>query len=139
MIKSGGKAPAKKRLLSGKYPVVVRSGAEAAWLGTKSLGGASVWTLDLDDFAGSFCGDGAYPLVNHLRNSLGFPPKPTTTAAPTTTPDPIKDFCKGRPDGLYPNAADETTYFQCFRGNTYLHSCQPGLVFVDACKCCNYP
>ncbi|KAL2090876.1 hypothetical protein ACEWY4_013139 [Coilia grayii] len=109
--------------------------AKAQWLSAKNLGGASVWTLDLDDFGGSFCGDGAYPLVLHLRNSLGFPPKPTTTPAPTTTPDPIKNFCVGRPDGLYPNPADATTYFQCFRGNTYLHSCQPGLVYHDTCKC----
>lgn len=109
------------------------------WLTGNNLAGAFVWTLDLDDFAGQFCEDGKYPLVNHLRNSLGFPPKPTTAPAPVTTRDPLTSFCSGRPDGLYPNPQDETTYFQCFHGNTYLHRCQPGLVFVDACKCCNYP
>ncbi|KAJ8360533.1 hypothetical protein SKAU_G00170580 [Synaphobranchus kaupii] len=109
------------------------------WLQGNNLGGAFVWTLDMDDFNGQFCADGKYPLVNHLRNSLGFPPKPTTTAAPTTTADPITTFCSGRPDGLYTNPYDETTYFQCFRGNTYIHSCQPGLIYVDACKCCDYP
>lgn len=79
----------------------------------------------------------------HLCNTeslfTGFPPKPTTTPRPTTTADPITTFCDGKPDGLYPNPADETTYFQCYRGNTYLHKCQPGLVFVDNCKCCDYP
>ncbi|KAL0181759.1 hypothetical protein M9458_024165, partial [Cirrhinus mrigala] len=95
------------------------------WLNSLNLGGASVWTLDLDDFAGQFCYHGAYPLVNHLRNALGFPPKPTTTPRPTTTADPITTFCVGKPDGLYPNPADEATYFQCYRGNTYLHKCQP--------------
>ncbi|XP_064162097.1 acidic mammalian chitinase-like [Anguilla rostrata] len=109
------------------------------WVQGNNLGGAFVWSLDMDDFAGQFCADGKYPLVNHLRNSLGFPPKPTTTPGPTTTPDPIASFCIGRPDGLYPNPSDITTYFQCFRGNTYIHSCQPGLVYVDACKCCNWP
>lgn len=113
--------------------------AKVQWLRANNLGGASVWTLDMDDFDGSFCADGAYPLVNHLRTSLGFPPKPTTTARPTTTADPILSFCSGRPDGLYSNPTDETTYFQCFRGNTYLHSCQPGLVYQDSCKCCNWP
>ncbi|XP_046882381.1 chitinase, acidic.1 [Hypomesus transpacificus] len=113
--------------------------AKVQWLSTNKLGGASVWSLDMDDFGGSFCGDGAYPLVNHLRNSLGFAPKPTTTPGPTTTADPISTFCSGRPDGLYANAADQTTYFQCFRGNTYLHSCQPGLVYLDSCKCCSWP
>uniref|UniRef100_A0A8C6UU95 chitinase n=1 Tax=Neogobius melanostomus TaxID=47308 RepID=A0A8C6UU95_9GOBI len=104
-----------------------------------NLGGAHVWTLDMDDFSGSFCGSGAYPLVNHLRMSMGFGPKPTTTPAPTTTRDPVADFCSGRPNGLYVNVADRTTYFQCFQGNTYLHSCQPGLIFYDSCKCCNWP
>ncbi|XP_028854108.1 chitinase, acidic.1 [Denticeps clupeoides] len=113
--------------------------AKAQWLTVKDLGGVSVWTLDFDDFGGTFCSEGDYPLVNHLRNSLGFPPKPTTTKAPTTTPDPITSFCVGRPDGLYPNPTDETTYFQCFRGNTYLHKCQPGLIYQDSCKCCNWP
>ncbi|XP_060714214.1 chitinase, acidic.1 [Tachysurus vachellii] len=113
--------------------------AKIQWLTSMNLGGASVWTLDLDDFGGYFCSEGDYPLVNHLRNSLGFPPKPTTTRPPTTTPDPIASFCSGKPDGLYPNPADASTYFQCFRGNTYLHRCQPGLVYVDACKCCNWP
>ncbi|XP_073681482.1 chitinase, acidic.1 [Garra rufa] len=113
--------------------------AKVQWLNSLNLGGASVWTLDLDDFAGRFCYHGAYPLVNHLRNTLGFAPKPTTTPRPTTTADPIASFCVGKPDGLYPNPADETTYFQCFRGNTYLQKCQPGLVFVDDCKCCDYP
>ncbi|KAI5093558.1 chitinase, acidic.1 precursor, partial [Silurus meridionalis] len=139
---------------------------KAQWLTSMNLGGASVWTLDLDDFGGHFCSEGDYPLVNHLRNSLdiltrsqgkksnklkqffaifkllssiGFPPKPTTTHPPTTTPDPIAKFCVGKPDGLYPNPTDANSYFQCFKGNTYLHKCQPGLVYVDACKCCNWP
>lgn len=37
----------------------------------ESLGGAHVWTLDMDDFSGSFCSEGPYPLVNHLRMSMG--------------------------------------------------------------------
>uniref|UniRef100_A0A3B1K913 Chitotriosidase-1 n=1 Tax=Astyanax mexicanus TaxID=7994 RepID=A0A3B1K913_ASTMX len=113
--------------------------AKVQWLNSMNLGGASVWSLDLDDFRGDFCSEGDYPLVNRLRSSLGFPPKPTTTRAPTTTPDPVANFCSGKPDGLYANPADQSTYFQCFRGNTYLHRCQPGLVYVDACKCCNWP
>ncbi|XP_029006532.1 acidic mammalian chitinase-like [Betta splendens] len=113
--------------------------SKVQWMTAKNLGGAHVWTLDMDDFSGSFCSAGAYPLVNHLRMSMGFPPKPTTTPGPTTTRDPSADFCRGRPDGLYENSADKTTYFQCFLGNTYLHRCQSGLIFWDSCKCCDWP
>ncbi|XP_060897785.1 chitinase, acidic.1 [Labrus mixtus] len=113
--------------------------AKVEWLTDKNLGGAHVWTLDMDDFVGTFCAGGSYPLVNSLRRTMGFPPKPTTTPAPTTTRDPVAEFCRGRPDGLYVNEADKTTYFQCFQGNTYLHRCQPGLIYWDSCKCCNWP
>jgi len=113
--------------------------AKVQWMNDNNLGGAHVWTLDMDDFDGAFCSEGPYPLVNHLRTSMGFPPKPTTTPAPTTTRDPVASFCHGRPDGLYENIADKTTYFQCFQGNTYLHRCQPGLIYWDSCKCCNWP
>ncbi|KAM9859976.1 acidic mammalian chitinase-like [Aulostomus maculatus] len=113
--------------------------SKVEWMTANGLGGAHVWTMDMDDFAGSFCSAGVYPLINHLRISMGFPPKPTTTPAPTTTRDPIADFCRGRPNGLYENPADSSTYFQCFQGNTYLHRCQPGLIYWDSCKCCNWP
>uniref|UniRef100_A0A669EW41 chitinase n=2 Tax=Oreochromis niloticus TaxID=8128 RepID=A0A669EW41_ORENI len=113
--------------------------SKVQWLTAHNLGGAHVWTMDMDDFSGSFCSAGAYPLINHLRISMGFGPKPTTTPRPTTTKDPAADFCFGRPDGLYENLADKTTYFQCFQGNTYLHHCQPGLIYWDSCKCCNWP
>ncbi|XP_076012655.1 acidic mammalian chitinase-like [Genypterus blacodes] len=113
--------------------------SKVEWMNSRNLGGAHVWTMDMDDFSGTFCSAGPYPLINHLRLSMGFPPKPTTTPAPTTTRDPITSFCHGRPDGLYVNLADKTTYFQCFLGNTYLHRCQPGLIYWDSCKCCNWP
>ncbi|XP_056128867.1 acidic mammalian chitinase-like [Lampris incognitus] len=113
--------------------------AKVQWLNANNLGGAHVWTLDMDDFGGSFCKDGQYPLVSFLRNAMGFPPKPTMPPALTTTKNPVTSFCTGRPDGLYENPADKTTYFHCFKGNTYLQQCQPGLIYWDSCKCCNWP
>ncbi|XP_006809282.1 acidic mammalian chitinase-like [Neolamprologus brichardi] len=113
--------------------------SKVQWMTANNLGGAHVWTLDMDDFSGYFCSAGTYPLINHLRMLMGFTPKPTTTPRPTTTRDPSADFCRGRPDGLYENPADKTTFFQCSQGNTYLHRCQPGLIYWDSCKCCNWP
>lgn len=78
-------------------------------------------------------------MVAVLLISAGFPPKPTLPPASTTTRDPLADFCRGRPDGLYENAADKTTFLQCFNGITYVQRCQLSLVYVDGCKCCNWP
>ena len=78
-------------------------------------------------------------MMKPLPPAAGFPPKPTAPPRPTTTKDPIVSFCAGRPDGLYENVADKTTYLQCFNGITYVQRCQPGLIYYDACKCCNYP
>ena len=63
------------------------------------LAGAMFWALDLDDFSGSQCGQGKYPLINFVKKSLsGYtppppPPQPNTTPPPppqppTTTPSP---------------------------------------------------
>lgn len=43
---------------------------KAEFLKKKDYGGAMVWTLCLDDFLGTFCGQGANVLVNTLKSSL---------------------------------------------------------------------
>lgn len=30
-----------------------------------------VWALDMDDFTGTFCKEGKYPLINTLKKGLG--------------------------------------------------------------------
>ncbi|XP_070814737.1 chitinase-3-like protein 1 [Chaetodon trifascialis] len=40
------------------------------YLKSRQLGGAAVWTLDMDDFSGQFCEQGEYPLISHLKHKL---------------------------------------------------------------------
>uniref|UniRef100_A0A3B5JZE1 Chitinase, acidic.1 n=1 Tax=Takifugu rubripes TaxID=31033 RepID=A0A3B5JZE1_TAKRU len=44
--------------------------AKVTFLKSRQLGGAAVWTLDMDDFSGQFCGQGKYPLISHLKDKL---------------------------------------------------------------------
>ncbi|XP_067381975.1 acidic mammalian chitinase-like [Channa argus] len=61
---------------------------KAQYVKDKKFGGAFVWSLDLDDFAGQFCGQGTYPLISYLRSLLNsdiLPPPPVTTHQPEIT------------------------------------------------------
>uniref|UniRef100_A0A665T317 Chitinase, acidic.1 n=1 Tax=Echeneis naucrates TaxID=173247 RepID=A0A665T317_ECHNA len=44
--------------------------AKVDYLRSWHLGGAAVWTLDMDDFSGQFCQQGKYPMISHLRQLL---------------------------------------------------------------------
>merc|ERR1712127_27181 len=52
----------------------------------KNLGGIMFWSMDLDDFTGSHCNEGEYPLVRTARSSLGYTDNLKTTVTPTTVP-----------------------------------------------------
>ena len=48
-----------------------------------------VWSLDLDDFTGSFCGNGKFPLINTIKSALmgsaiNVNPAPAPAPAPAT-------------------------------------------------------
>uniref|UniRef100_A0A8C2YY80 Acidic mammalian chitinase n=1 Tax=Cyclopterus lumpus TaxID=8103 RepID=A0A8C2YY80_CYCLU len=130
------------------------------YLQEQKFGGAFVWALDLDDFAGRFCGEGNHPLLGHLRKLLNIelpplPPttapttpkpgasttsRPTTTTAPTTTTHaPGSGFCNGKPDGLYPHPDNKNSFYQCAGGITHVSQCGTGSIFDDSCKCCAWP
>ena len=48
------------------------------------------WSLDLDDFNGSQCGKGTYPLLKAVNRALtGQIPEPITTESSTITTKPI--------------------------------------------------
>nr|AAB68959.1 chitinase [Acanthocheilonema viteae] len=57
------------------------------WLKEEDYGGAFMWTLDFDDFKGTSCGKGPYPLLNAINNGLESEQTPSTRAVPETTED----------------------------------------------------
>ncbi|NWW43423.1 CHIA chitinase, partial [Pedionomus torquatus] len=141
------------------------------WLKKNNFGGAMVWALDLDDFTGTFCKEGKYPLITTLKNGLGLqssdcvsPNQPaTTTNSPTTTPTDStaflcdtslttrsgsggsgggsggSGFCAGKANGIYADPTNKSNFYNCINGETFMQSCDNGLVFDTSCSCCNWP
>ncbi|XP_071750622.2 acidic mammalian chitinase-like [Centroberyx gerrardi] len=137
------------------------------YLKDNRFGGAFIWALDLDDFAGQFCGQGNYTLISHLRSLLGsdLPPLPHTTTSnpvtPSTTknqPDtskggittttttstiptrgPDSNFCARKAGGVYAKPDAPGSFYSCANGVTWIQNCPGGLVFQDSCKCCGWP
>lgn len=95
-------------------------------------------------------------MVNPLFFSLSFHPElpplpPTTTPKPgsvtttrpttttVTTHAPGTGFCNGKPDGIYANPDDITTFYMCAHGLTHLKTCSNGSVFDPSSKICVWP
>ncbi|KAM4860796.1 chitotriosidase-1 [Thomomys bottae] len=124
--------------------------AKVNYLKQKGLGGAMIWSLDLDDFSGSFCNQGRYPLIQTLRQELRLPsvppspekpqmPAPGPPSEPERGPSPGHDtFCQSKADGLYLNPRDPSTFYSCTGGQQFLQSCPSGLVFSTSCTCCTW-
>jgi len=52
------------------YEDVESIGEKVAFIKDQELGGAMVWDLALDDFTGTFCNHGPYPLLQHVAKNM---------------------------------------------------------------------
>uniref|UniRef100_A0A8C8SGF6 Acidic mammalian chitinase n=1 Tax=Pelusios castaneus TaxID=367368 RepID=A0A8C8SGF6_9SAUR len=110
------------------------------YLKEQNFGGAMVWAIDLDDFLGSFCNEGKYPLISELKRLLETNGKMVLMSISNVNPpEPDSKFCANKQDGTYADPEDRTKFYICSGGSTFQFTCASGLVFDESCMCCNFP
>uniref|UniRef100_A0A671UYP1 chitinase n=1 Tax=Sparus aurata TaxID=8175 RepID=A0A671UYP1_SPAAU len=98
---------------------------KVSYLKTNNFGGASVWSMDVDDFSGTFCKQGNFSIISHLH-ALLIPAAPIITVIP----------CDGKNHERLPVPNDPTSYYNCAGQRVFVVQCDPGLVFNVNCSCC---
>ncbi|KPP67334.1 acidic mammalian chitinase-like [Scleropages formosus] len=117
------------------YDNVKSFGIKVQWLMKEKFGGAMVWTIDMDDFLGTFCNQGKYPLINVLHKALGLDQASKTIILYAYHQI---SFCVGKANGMYVDPSNKNKFYECSGGLTYFQSCAAGLVFDSSCSCCNW-
>uniref|UniRef100_A0A8C9S1U3 Acidic mammalian chitinase n=1 Tax=Scleropages formosus TaxID=113540 RepID=A0A8C9S1U3_SCLFO len=132
------------------YDNVKSFGIKVQWLMKEKFGGAMVWTIDMDDFLGTFCNQGKYPLINVLHKALGLDQASKTiilyayhqiggsSRSSSGTGGMNSSFCVGKANGMYVDPSNKNKFYECSGGLTYFQSCAAGLVFDSSCSCCNW-
>merc|ERR1711872_61769 len=134
-------------------------GIKAQYIKDKGLAGGMIWALDLDDFKGTFCGEGKYPLLTAIVDVLFNgkvpvePPKPKPDGGDgggdvvTEKPDVVTDkpIING---GTECTAAGQTvgikgdcgSFIQCTSAKGGVkQSCASGLHFNIKTGNCDWP
>ncbi|XP_012137365.1 chitinase-3-like protein 1 [Megachile rotundata] len=127
------------------YDDVESIAVKAAYINSKNLGGAMVWSIETDDFSGS-CGS-QYPLLVALNKDLRgntpvptFPPVTTSKPGEATIPSPSDNICTK--EGFARHPSDCTRFYQCIKVVdhyvAYEFRCSAGTVFDPKTNTCNY-
>jgi len=113
------------------------------------LGGIMWWAIDLDDFTGSFCGQGKYPLMTAAKNywhngyttTTGKPISTQSTSTSgtgtgtTRTTSPGGDCISGQ---FYPHPELCDHYYLCDNGANVDFTCPPGLYWDTTQQLCDF-
>ncbi|CAG5080888.1 Oidioi.mRNA.OKI2018_I69.PAR.g9729.t1.cds [Oikopleura dioica] len=119
------------------------------------LAGIMWWAIDVDDFDGSFCNQGRYPLMNYAKQVLlsddPVPTNPPTTPHSTqstqssstqstqqssTTSGSSSGTCDS--SGYAPHPSDCSKYIQCTNTGNIEGQCGNGLYWDQSATACNW-
>ncbi|XP_072336044.1 probable chitinase 10 isoform X3 [Scyliorhinus torazame] len=99
---------------------------KAQWVKDNNFGGAMLWALNLDDYSGSYCNQGPYPLAKTLKAVLN-------TGRGNAG---AQHRCSGKPNGFYPIPNAPGKFYNCDNRQTEMMNCAAPLTYDHRCHCC---